>query len=277
MQDYQKPVSPSIGVIIPVFNSGREALGAIRSVMDQVHIRATEIVVVDDGSVDGSATIIRDACKDYPIPVRIFSVPNGGAANARSHGMSQCQCDFYAFLDSDDTWLPNKLHRQMPQFANAEQVGMVGSLTTMGLRGAAASTASGDIAPISLKQQLFKNHFQTSTVVVRRRVVEQIGMFPRDQRHAEEGDFFNRIAAKYTCLLLKEVLVNYDNGKQGFGSSGLSANLLAMEKGELRNIRRAYLRGDCGIATCAAATAYSLLKFGRRVLISSMRKLSKSA
>ena len=73
------------------------------------------------------------------------------------------------------------------------------------------------------------------------------------------------------------MLVDYDNGKQGFGTSGLSANLVAMEKGELRNIRRTYLRGDCGFALHALATGYSLLKFARRVLISFIGRRSRTA
>jgi glycosyltransferase involved in cell wall biosynthesis len=265
---------PTLGVIIPVYNSGRLALGAIQSVLAQTGARATEIVVVDDGSKDGSADFLREACRDFPIPVRIFSIPNGGAANARSHGMRECRCDLYAFLDSDDAWFPGKLARQLPLFEADPDVGLVGSLTTMGGR---ALGTPGGVRAIALRDQLFKNHFQTSTVIVRRRVVEDVGSFPQDQRHAEEGDFFNRVAAKYRCLLLTDVLVDYDNGKQGFGASGLSANLVAMEKGELRNIRRTYLRGDCGFGLQAAAIGYSLLKFGRRVLISFIGRRRRTA
>jgi glycosyltransferase involved in cell wall biosynthesis len=267
----------TLGVIIPVYNSGRMAMNAIRSVLAQTGARATEIVVVDDGSKDESADFLRQACRDLPIPVRVFSIPNGGAANARSHGMRECRCDLYAFLDSDDTWLPEKLARQLPLFAKDPDVGLVGCLTTMGGRPATAGSEDRPVRNIGLRDQLFKNHFQTSTVVVRRRVVEDVGAFPQDQRHAEEGDFFNRIAAKYRCLLLDDVLVDYDNGKQGFGTSGLSANLVAMEKGELRNIRRTYLRGDCGFALHALATGYSLLKFARRVLISFIGRRSRTA
>lgn len=151
---------------------------------------------------------------------------------------------------------------------------MVGCLTTMG--GNRLGPAGG-VRQVGLRDQLFKNHFQTSTVVVRRQVVEDVGAFPQDQRHAEEGDFFLRIAAKYRCLLLSDVLVDYDNGKQGFGASGLSANLVAMEKGELSNIRRAYLRGDCSFALQALAVGYSLLKFGRRVLINFIRRPRETA
>lgn len=267
----------TIGVIIPVYNSGRVALDAIQSVLAQTGTHATEIVIVDDGSQDGSADFLREACRGLPIPVRVFSIPNGGAANARSYGMRECRCELYAFLDSDDAWLPEKLARQIPLFDLSPEIGMVGCLTTMGGRPSRLSGTASKVHRIGLRDQLFKNYFQTSTVVVRRRVVEDVGAFPQDQRHAEEGDFFNRIAAKYRCLLLADVLVDYDNGKRGFGVGGLSADLVAMEKGELRNIRRTYLRGDCGFGLHALATGYSLLKFVRRILINFIGRQGKAA
>jgi glycosyltransferase involved in cell wall biosynthesis len=260
----------TIGVIIPVFNSGREAIGAIRSVVGQNNVSVQEIVIVDDGSVDDSVDFLRNACKDLSIPVRIFTTSNGGAANARNHGMQNSDCDLYAFLDSDDAWFSDKLDRQVPLFTDPS-VGMVGCVTTMDRGVALRSMDSGTFRVISSRQQLFKNYFQTSTVIVRRQVVEAVGPFPLGQRHAEEGDFFNRIAVRYKCLLLPEVLVDYGGGKKGFGASGLSANLVAMEKGELRNIFRAYRRRDCSFGLLVLAVSYSLIKFVRRITISLFR------
>ena len=262
----------TVGVIIPVFNSGREAFSGILSVMDQTNVSIQEIVVVDDGSTDDSAEFLREACRDLAIPLKLYRTLNGGAANARNHGMENCSCDLYAFLDSDDKWSSNKLALQLPFFKDSS-VGMVACRTTMGKGGPVGFGRYDAPRTISLRHQLFKNHFQTSTVVVRRSVVEDVGRFPVDQRHAEEGDFFNRIAASYKCLLLPEVLVDYGCGKHGFGASGLSANLFAMEMGELRNILRVYYRGECGFVLFILAFIYSLLKFARRVLLTYLRRL----
>ncbi len=260
----------TVGVIIPVYNSGRQAIDAIRSVVAQTSFSVKEIIVVDDGSTDDSADFLRKTCLDLIIPVHILSTQNGGAANARNYGMRNCCCDLYAFLDSDDTWFSNKLERQLSFFSDPS-VGMVGCLTTMGGVVAFHPDYSSDSRIISLRQQLFKNYFQTSTVIVRRHVVQSVGPFPVNQRHAEEGDFFNRITARYKSILLPEFLVDYGGGKQGFGASGLSANLIEMEKGELRNILRAFRRGDCGFLILAIAVSYSLIKFVRRLMISTFR------
>jgi glycosyltransferase involved in cell wall biosynthesis len=262
----------TLGVIIPVYNSGREAINGIRSVVRQTNVVIQEIIVVDDGSSDDSADFLQKETLAFDTTVKIVSITNGGAANARNYGMEICSCDLYAFLDSDDTWLSEKLERQIPFFTDPT-VGMVGCLTTMGEKDLLTSITSGTHDFISLRQQLFKNYFQTSTVVVRRSVVESVGPFPSDQRYAEEGDFFNRIAAEYKCVLLQEVLVDYGCGKHGFGASGLSANLVAMEKGELRNILRTYNRGDCGFVMFSISVTYSLIKFFRRLLVTFKRRL----
>jgi glycosyltransferase involved in cell wall biosynthesis len=260
-----------VSVIVPVFNSGRDAVRAIRSAQAQLP-PPREIIVIDDGSSDDSAATISAAVADSVPPVRLFRTPNGGAARARTAGIARAASAYVAFLDSDDAWLPGKLARQLAVLERRPEVGMVGTRTTMAAT--VADRRLDALAPeldISVRAQLFKNFFQTSTVVIRRSVQEQAGGFPTGQRHAEEGDLFLRIAARSQCVLLNEVLVDYGRGKGGFGVAGLSADLWAMERGELANIRRAWKRGDCSLAVAAAATIFSLVKFVRRFLIRSLR------
>ena len=150
---------------------------------------------------------------------------------------------------------------------------MVGTRTTMAATLVDRRLAT--LAPeleITARAQLFKNFFQTSTVVVRRSVLDRVGLFPAGQRHAEEGDLFLRVAAHSQCVLLNEILVDYNRGKGGFGVAGLSANIWAMERGELANIRRALKRAECTFPVFAAATIFSLVKFARRFLIRVFRR-----
>ena len=104
------PAIADVSVVIPVFNSGADALVAIRSVQAQT-LQPREIVVVDDGSTDGSAAIIAAAVAGSTPPVRIVSTPNAGAAGARNTGIAHASASHLAFLDSDDRWLPDKLAR----------------------------------------------------------------------------------------------------------------------------------------------------------------------
>jgi glycosyltransferase involved in cell wall biosynthesis len=261
-----------VSVIIPVFNSGVTAIAAIESVLSQT-VRVREIVVVDDGSIDGSGRLVAERFLGTADLVKVFRIDNVGAAGARNHGISRANSTYVAFLDSDDVWMPTKLERQLGVIDDVPSVGMVGTQTTMGAKFIEAELGrrTAKLVVVSSTMQLFKNFFQTSTVLVRRSVLDSVGHFPTAQRYAEEGDLFIRIAAHSRCILLNEVLVDYCGGKGGFGEAGLSANLNAMEHGELSNIRRALQRGNCGLIVFLAATLFSILKFARRKILRTLR------
>lgn len=102
---------PLVSIIIPVYN-GEEFLGAaIESAQTQTH-RNVEIIVVDDGSKDGSLRLARDyAAKDERI--RVLSQPNGGVAKARNTAIAAARGEYVAPLDADDLWLPEKIELQL--------------------------------------------------------------------------------------------------------------------------------------------------------------------
>jgi glycosyltransferase involved in cell wall biosynthesis len=256
----------SISVVIPVYNSWATALHAIDSVLSQTY-QCSEIIVVDDGSTDNSADLIRRHFLAQSERVQVQSIENRGAAGARNFGISKAKCDWVAFLDSDDIWLPTKLEMQVIELQKDSIISLLGSLTNMQGFHINPLHPRERLSTISSRILLFKNYFQTSTVIVRRTILEELGGFPEGRRYAEEGDLFMRIAAKHKCVLLNEVLVDYSGGKRGFGASGLSANLWRMEMGELNNIWGAWTRGDNGIFISCVALTFSLIKFFRRVSI----------
>lgn len=259
----------TVSVVIPVYNSGASAVLAIESVLSQVH-QCVEIIVVDDGSTDRSADLIRRHFLNQSQRIQIQSIKNRGAAGARNFGISKATSDWIAFLDSDDIWFPAKLATQVTELERDPTISLIGTLTNMRGFHIAQLAPLQRLTVIPLRTLLFKNYFQTSTVVIRRAVIEELGGFPEGRRFAEEGDLFMRIAARYKCVLLNEVMVNYAGGKRGFGASGisgLSANLWLMEMGELNNIWRAWIRGSSGLFLTGAALTFSLIKFLRRVLI----------
>lgn len=97
-----------VSVIIPVYNGEKYLAEAIESVFSQTRA-VTEILVVDDGSTDGSARV----AQGFGDRVRYFHQPNGGIGAARNRGVELAQGSFFSFLDSDDLWEPRKLELQM--------------------------------------------------------------------------------------------------------------------------------------------------------------------
>ena len=99
---------PLISTIVPVYNGAPYLADALESVLSQEY-RPLELVVVDDGSVDGSAEIARA----YGGRIRYHYQPNRGAGAARNAGVDLATGEYFAFLDADDLWTAGKLERQM--------------------------------------------------------------------------------------------------------------------------------------------------------------------
>ncbi|MGD9255575.1 MAG: glycosyltransferase family A protein, partial [Chromatiales bacterium] len=97
----------TISVIIPTCNRVETLPRALDSVLAQT-LSVDEVIVVDDGSTDGTADLVRAS---YP-QVRLLQQPNRGVSAARNRGIRKATGDWIAFLDSDDRWLPAKLEAQ---------------------------------------------------------------------------------------------------------------------------------------------------------------------
>lgn len=101
---------PLISVIIPVYNTEKYIGRCLESILQQSY-QEIEIIVVDDGSTDGSLTICHDYQLKHPNHLRIFSKPNGGVSSARNFGINQTSSSskYIAFIDSDDIVSPKYL------------------------------------------------------------------------------------------------------------------------------------------------------------------------
>jgi len=104
---------PLVSVMIGVYNGSAYLGEAIESVLAQSH-RPLELIVVDDGSDDGSGSIARA----YGEPVRCITQERGGMAAARNRAVGEAGGDYFAFLDADDRFRPHKIERQLSFFAS---------------------------------------------------------------------------------------------------------------------------------------------------------------
>lgn len=183
--------APRVSVVMPVFDGARFLDEAIESVLAQT-LSDFELLVVDDGSSDGSAEIAaRHAAADAR--VRLVSQPHRGLPWALNLGFEEARGEYIARADADDVNLPQRLARQVAALDAMPEVGICGSWITRLDTGAVWPLASEGAWLRSLV--LFETPFQHPTVMLRRRWLLQTGCrYDPAFEHAEDYDLWERLA-----------------------------------------------------------------------------------
>jgi glycosyltransferase involved in cell wall biosynthesis len=168
---------PSISIIIPCYNAATWIRETISSVIIQAH-PIFEIIVVDDGSTDGSNIIIEN---NFP-QVNLIRVPNGGVSHARNIGAEHAQGEWIQFLDADDVLHPNKLEWQVASlFAQSEKVAFIFSpwcnMTLQNGNWHPIPPVRSTILVNDLYEQIFEHFTPLSTGLIRKTWFDQVGGF----------------------------------------------------------------------------------------------------
>lgn len=189
---------PSVSVIIPAFNSS----GTIRRALDSVLVQTRppeQIIVVDDGSTDGTAVIV----SEYGGRIDYFWQPNAGVGAARNFGIREAKNPWIAFLDADDEWLPDHLFRQVEILrAHPDLVWITGNCLRRDSQGRnSPAFCSADKSLRSDRASFFTAFTQncwgcTDTMLIRREVFEQVGEF-RTEFKTTDIDMWFRIAFQF--------------------------------------------------------------------------------
>jgi hypothetical protein len=230
-----------VSVIIPTYNRAELVARAIESVLRQSH-PPHEIIVVDDGSTDGTAS----ACAAWGERIRYLRIPNSGVAAARNAGIAIARGEWVAFLDSDDLWETTKLEVQLAACGSAPEVAwsITGCELVDGVGVPCEGPASFEAAfPVFREfgfqpEGLFGEHLSRSSIdvagsrhvcftgdffgllfygniglpssaIVRRDVLTAVGGFDSTLRVGEDTEFFHRIAARSPGVVVMSRLVRY--------------------------------------------------------------------
>ncbi|MBP2546891.1 glycosyltransferase family 2 protein [Acinetobacter guillouiae] len=259
-----------ISVIIPMYNASKTIVRVLDSVKKQTLECSYEVLVINDGSKDDSKEIVEKyISENKEFKVILIDKPNGGVSTARNAGLSLSKGDLIAFLDSDDEWFPDKLEKQKEILDMNSEIDLLGCAFD-GLY--LDNLSEGQLLKIKVDHLIFKNYFQPSTVVMKRAVFEEIGYFDENQKYAEEGNYFIRIADKFNCFFCNMKVINYGDGKSGFGASGLSANLKEMHRGFIKNLKFAYSNDLINLRQYVLARMVEQLKYMRRIVIVGLKK-----
>jgi glycosyltransferase involved in cell wall biosynthesis len=194
-----------VSVIIPTFNRLGFVRQAVASVCAQQDA-ASEVIVVDDGSSDGTTDALEG---EFGVRIRVLRTANRGVAAARNLGVATSKGEWLAFLDSDDVWLPGKLAAQVDFFVRHPQADICQTEETWVRNGGRVNPCahhrkpSGDIFEPSLRLCLVS----PSAVMLRRRLFERVGGFDESLPACEDYDLWLRIARDTPVWLIDRPLV----------------------------------------------------------------------
>jgi glycosyltransferase involved in cell wall biosynthesis len=188
-------------VVIPVFNGAGCVAEAVASVLAQDH-RPLQVIVVDDGSTDGTAAVV--AALGAP-EVELVRQPNRGHGAAKNAGLARAGGAYVAFLDADDVWLPRKLTAQLDHLEAHPDLGF----TVCGMRTAVTAEAAAGLSPRQLERLTAPAPaWLPSGLVARRSVFDVVGGFDETLRHGNDTDWFARArAAGVASAVVDEVLL----------------------------------------------------------------------
>lgn len=255
-----------------MYNSENTIKTCIDSVLNQTYKGKIEIIIVNDGSKDGSRTIVEDIIKNNNSLSEILLVnkENGGVSSARNKGLSLARGEFIALLDSDDKWLENKLEIQMEILKSSAEIDFIGCARNnevLKIFGKKIET----LHKANVKELLVKMYPQTSTAVFKRRLFEQFGGYNESMTHAEDGNLWVRYCTYCNFYYITDSLVITGDGKPHYGHSGLSANLRAMEMGAIFTLQEARNKRIISASLFYSFYIFYKMKYFRRLVLTKIR------
>jgi len=184
---------PLVSIIIPNYNYAHYLREAIDSALAQTY-RPVDVIVVDDGSTDGSRSVIQA----YGNAIQSVFQKNKGLPSARNAGIAKASGEFFVFLDSDDVLLPDALMNLYEGFSSAPDCGIVfGYSESVGPAGERLTFHRNACRNFTYKEFLFANFILVPEAMVSRRVMDEIGVFTPAFLQCEDYDFWIRSARKF--------------------------------------------------------------------------------
>lgn len=238
---------PTVSIVIPVFNAADVIALTIESALAQTWTDR-EVIVVDDGSTDASADIV----KSFGARLQYHYTPNHGVAAARNSGIALAAGRYIALLDHDDLWAPTKLERQVAVLEGRPEVGLVVTdVAHLDQAGRPMGIIGPGYNPAETFARLFVRGYvpTPSAALIRRSVLDAVGGF--DERFHSAGlddqELWTRIAAHCDIANVPEPLTFHRNREHkpaeiAVNHRGLLIELLLQRVGDDPERRRYLLR-----------------------------------
>jgi glycosyltransferase involved in cell wall biosynthesis len=263
-------------VVIPAYNCANTIEEVLDSVRKQTRIDLIkEVIVVNDGSVDETESKILAYKEKYSeLNIRYFSQSNHGVSYTRNRGIREAHEKWIALLDSDDIWFPHKIERQYNVIKDRNDICFLGCCSRVKFL---FKTYTQGLVKLTPKQLCIRYMPNTPSVVFKKDVGIELGLFDESFGHGEDVNFFQKFFLKDSYYILVEELIKIGIGKEFFNSSGLSSDLKKMKEGRERNFREMYKMRLISWPFYKMMVVFGKIKYLRRIVIKRISKFKCAA
>lgn len=206
-----------ISVIIPLYNKAQTISRTLQSVARQ-SVQPLEVIIVDDGSTDGSAEVVESMALEQ---VRVVRQANAGVSAARNKAIELAQGEWVALLDGDDVWCEKYLENVERMLSLHSDAGAVGTAFVIddGKNLVAADTPIKEGVVDFFAESMSRYVLIPSATVVRRELVLQLGGFPEGMRMGEDQYLWTKIARTSKVVFSPQRLVVYSRAAENRSAS----------------------------------------------------------
>jgi len=202
-----------VSVIIPAYNSAHYLKIALDSVLNQ-SFSDLEIILVDDGSTDNTKGLLNDYSDER---IQYYYKENGGLSSARNYGIERAKGKYLAFLDADDIWEHNKIEEQIKCLEEQKNI----SIVTCNFQ--YIDKEGRELKVFNMRARYPKDGFNLynllrccflipSSILMKREIIDGLGVFNEDYDGAEDIEYFLNVLEKYELGLIDKVLLKYRTG-----------------------------------------------------------------
>lgn len=202
--------SPAISVILPVYNAEAYVREAVQSILAQTFMDF-ELIIINDGSTDGSGTILRELA-ERDARIVLVERPNDGLVSALNEGIERARADLIARMDADDVSMPERFALQHARMVQEPELAVLGSfIRFMDKAGNIIRLSEYPLTPKETARHVEKGcPVAHPTVMMRRGAVLKIGGYRKAFSHAEDYDLWLRMNdLGYAIANLPQPLLNY--------------------------------------------------------------------
>ena len=265
---------PIFSVIVPLYNKEREVEATLRSVLAQTYA-PLEIVVVDDGSTDGSRKVVENL--DSPL-VRLITQPNAGECAARNRAMGEARGEWFALLDADDRWKPEFLEEVATMIEQFPDCGIYSTafdiVSPTGRVRGNCPTERGVVENF-WRESMTRYVTIPSATVLSRKVVEELGGFPEGMKMGGDQWMWIKVVSHYGVCFSPRALCEYSMVASNRSSAIYTPEVTKYTLEEMlekpyqsreENFWRGEFIAKCAIGKALTLTAKGDAEFGRRVV-----------